>query len=68
MGEMFNIRFAKIRSGGLHVWKFFYHLKTLGWTCGCCAVDGLPRAHWAETEFIDFQHVLKFPEVPVYQC
>ena len=24
---------------------FFYHLKTLGWTCGFCAVDDLPLTH-----------------------
>ena len=46
---------------------FFYHLKTLGWTSGFCAVDNLPRAHWDETEFIVFQHVLKCPEVSMYQ-
>ena len=70
MGKRFNIRFGKIRFG---IWKevfyyyYFYHLKTLGWTCSFCAVDDLPRAHWDETEFIVFQHVLKFLEVPVYQ-
>ena len=43
---------------------YFYHLKTLGWTCSFEAVDDLPCAHWDETEFIIFQYVLKFPEIP----
>ena len=73
MGKNFNIRFGKIRFG---IWKvtflekvsfYFYHLKTLGWTCGFCAVDDLPRAQWDETQFIVFQHMLTLPEVPVYQ-
>ena len=70
MGKMFNIRVGKIRFGiwrvtFLRIFILFYHLKTLECTCGFCAVDDLPRAHWDETEFIVFQYVLKFPEVPV---
>ena len=65
MGKLFNI--YGLKSGGLHFEKFifyFYHLKTLGWTCGVCAMGDLPPVHSDETEFIVFQHVLKFPEVP----
>ena len=43
---------------------FVFYLKTLGCTCGICAVDDLPRAHLDETEFIVFQYVLKFPKYP----
>ena len=46
---------------------FFLPLEILGWTSGFCAAEDLPREHWDETEFIVFQNVLKFPEVPVYQ-
>ena len=59
MGKMFNIRVGKIRfayhclSFYFGIWRvtflrifiLFYHLKTLGGTCGFCAVDDLPRAH-----------------------
>ena len=54
MVKMFNIRFGKIRFGFwrvtflkvfIYFFFFFYHLKTLGWTCDFCAVDDLPRAH-----------------------
>ena len=50
MGKMFNIRVGKIRFGiwrvtFLRIFILFYHLKTLGRTCGFCAVDDLPRAH-----------------------
>ena len=49
MGKMFNIRVGKIRFGiwrvtFLRIFILFYHLKTLGCTCGFCAVDDLPRA------------------------
>ena len=69
---MFNIRVGKIKFGiwtitFLRIFILFYHLKTLGGTCGFYAVDDLPLAHWDETEFIVFQYVLKFPEVPVYR-
>ena len=63
MGKMFNIRQGKIRFGFWRVTFFekfifyFYHIKTLGWTCSFCAVDDLPRAHLHETVFIVFQHV-----------
>ena len=69
---MFNIRVGRVRFGiwrvtVLRMFILFYHLKASGYTCGFCAVDDLPRAHWNETELIVFQYVLKFPEVTVYQ-
>ena len=50
MEEKFNIRVGKIRFGiwrvtFLRIFISFYHLKTLGCTCGFCAVDDLLRAH-----------------------
>ena len=50
MGKMFNIRVGKISFGiwrvtFLRIFISFYYLKTLGGTCGFCAVDDLPRAH-----------------------
>ena len=69
MGKMFNIRFGRIRFGfyrGYIFESFFRYIyinhltETLGCSCGLCAVDESPRAHWDKTEFIVFQHVLKF--------
>ena len=72
MGKLFNIRFDKNRIGIWKVtfWKVLLLLLLLffrWWTCGFCAVDDLLHAQWDETEFIVFQHVMKFPEGPVYQ-
>ena len=50
MGKMFSIQVGKIRFGiwrvtfFLRIFILFYHLKTLGCTCGFCAVDDLPSA------------------------
>ena len=74
MGKRLDIRLGKTRFGIWRVTFFksfflFLPLENIGMTWGFCAVDDLPRAHWDETEFIVFQHVLKFPgaHVPVYQ-
>ena len=69
---MFNIRFGKIKFGFWRVTflESFVFIFTTWKLCdgrGSCAVDALSRAHWGETEFIVTQHVLKIPEVPVYQ-